>query len=277
MIDLHVHSNKSDGTFSPRQLVQYASEKGLTAFALTDHDTTAGLEEALTAARKLPVTVIPGIEFSTAYEEKDVHILGLGIDYKTPVFSAALEEFIASRRHRNEQMCQKLRDYIKTDITYERLLEAFPGAVITRANYARYLFQQGHVKSMPEAFDRYIGDRAPCFIPREKVTPQKAVELIRKAGGIPVLAHPPLYHMSDARLDKLVRELTETGLAGIEAYYSTYTAGETVHMKSLARQYHLLITGGSDFHGANKPDIDLGIGKGSLHVPDSILDDLHLR
>ena len=206
MIDLHVHSNKSDGTCSPRQLVQYASEKGLTAFALTDHDTTAGLEEALTAARKLPVTVIPGIEFSTAYEEKDVHILGLGIDYKTPVFSAALEEFIASRRHRNEQMCQKLRDYIKTDITYERLLEAFPGAVITRAHYARYLFQQGHVKSMPEAFDRYIGDRAPCFIPREKVTPQKAVELIRKAGGIPVLAHPPLYHMSDARLDKLDRK-----------------------------------------------------------------------
>lgn len=277
MIDLHVHSNKSDGTYSPRQLVQYAVQKRLTAFALTDHDTTAGLEEALAAAKELPVTVIPGIEFSTAYEEKDVHILGLGIDDKIPAFSAALEEFIASRRQRNERMCQKLRDYVGTDITYEKLLEAFPGAVITRAHYARYLLGQGCVKSMPEAFERYIGDRAPCFIPREKVTPQKAVELILKAGGIPVLAHPPLYHMSDARLDRLVRELTETGLAGIEAYYSTYTAGETVHMKSLARQYRLHITGGSDFHGANKPDIDLGSGRGSLCVPDSILDDLHLR
>jgi len=275
MIDLHVHSNKSDGTCSPTQLVDYAVRKGLTAFALTDHDTTAGLDEALDAARGLPVTVIPGIEFSTAYGKKDVHVLGLLIDHKAPAFASALEDFIASRRQRNERMCQKLRDYIGTDITYEKLQESFPGAVITRAHYARYLLSQGYVKSMPEAFERYIGDRAPCFIPREKVTPQKAVELILKAGGIPVLAHPPLYHMSDEALDKLVRELTEAGLAGIEALYSTYTAGETVQMKSLARQYRLIVTGGSDFHGSNKPDIDLGSGRGSLNVPDDILDDLY--
>lgn len=275
MIDLHVHSNKSDGTFTPSRLVAYAVEKGLTAFALTDHDTTEGLSEAMQAAQGQPVTVIPGIEFSTCYEDKDIHVLGLDIDYKAPAFLSALAEFVASRERRNEKMCRRLQEYAHIDITYRKLSEAFPGAVITRAHYARYLLDHGCVKSMPEAFDRYIGDRAPCFIPREKVTPIQAVKLILQAGGVPVLAHPPLYHMSDARLDRLVSALTENGLAGIEAIYSTYTAGEETHMRSLAAQYHLLITGGSDFHGSNKPDIDLGTGKGKLQVPDSILEALY--
>lgn len=277
MIDLHVHSNKSDGTCSPSQLVSYAIEKGLTAFALTDHDTTSGLDEAMQAAScpaAHSVTVIPGIEFSTVYENKDIHVLGLDINYKTPVFLSALADFVASRELRNEKMCAKLREYAQIDITYEKLLAAFPGAVITRAHYARYLFDHGYVKSMPEAFDRYIGDRAPCFIPREKVTPAAAVQLILSAGGVPVLAHPPLYHMSDERLDRLVRTLTENGLAGIEAVYSTYTAGEEVHMRSLASRYGLIITGGSDFHGSNKPDIDLGTGKGNLCIPDELLEGL---
>ena len=275
MIDLHVHSNQSDGTYTPAQLVQYAAKKGLTAFALTDHDTTQGLDAAIASARQHFVTVIPGIEFSTVYEEKDIHILGLFIDYKAPVFLSALADFVASRERRNEKMCQKLREYAGMDIHYKKLLQAFPGAVITRAHYARYMLDHGYVGSMAEAFERFIGDRAPCFIPREKVTPMQAVRLIRQAHGVPVLAHPPLYHMSDARLEGLVDTLADCGLAGIEALYSTYTAGEEAHMKSLARQYGLLITGGSDFHGSNKPDIDLGTGRGSLHVPDSILEDLH--
>lgn len=275
MIDLHVHSNQSDGTYTPAQLVQYAAKKGLTAFALTDHDTTQGLDAAIASARQHFVTVIPGIEFSTVYEEKDIHILGLFIDYKAPVFLSALADFVASRERRNEKMCQKLREYADMDIHYKKLLQAFPGAVITRAHYARYMLDHGYVGSMAEAFERFIGDHAPCFIPREKVTPMQAVRLIRQAHGVPVLAHPPLYHMSDARLEGLVDTLADCGLAGIEALYSTYTAGEEAHMKSLARQYGLLITGGSDFHGSNKPDIDLGTGRGSLHVPDSILEDLH--
>lgn len=277
MIDLHVHSNKSDGTLTPSQLVDLAMEKGIGAFALTDHDTTEGLDEAIRTSAGRPVTVLPGIEFSTCYEEKDIHVLGLLIDYKAPVFLSALEGFIASRTQRNKTMCQKLREYAHTDITYEKLCRAFPGAVITRAHYARYLLTHGVVASMPEAFERLIGDQAPCFVPREKVTPIQAVRLIREAGGIPVLAHPPLYHMSDARLSRLVKILTENGLAGIEALYSTYTPGEEIHMKSLAAQYGLLITGGSDFHGAHKPDIEMGTGKGSLYVPDSILDELKER
>lgn len=274
MIDLHVHSNRSDGTFTPAELVHYAVEKGLTAFALTDHDTTEGLDEALQAAEGQPVAVIPGIEFSTAYEDKDIHILGLYIDHTAPAFRSALQDFIHSRECRNEKMCRRLQEYAGIDITYEKMRSAFPDAVLTRAHYARYLLDHGYVQSMPEAFDRFIGDRAPCYIPREKVTPVQAVKLILSARGIPVLAHPPLYRMSDVRLNRLLASLTEQGLAGIEAIYSTYTAGETTHMKSLASQYHLLMTGGSDFHGSNKPDIDLGIGKGSLCVPDALLDGL---
>ena len=275
MIDLHVHSHKSDGTCSPSELVALALEKGLTAFALTDHDTADGLEEAIRAAKGRPVTVIPGIEFSTSYEDRDIHILGLAIDYRAPVFLSALAGFVASREQRNEKMCQKLRDYTHIDITYGKLKEAFPGSVITRAHYARYLPEHGAVSDMPEAFRRLIGEQAPCFVPREKVTPHQAVRLIRDAGGVPVLAHPPLYHMSATQLSHLTAALTREGLAGIEALYSTYTPGEEMHMKSLARQYGLLITGGSDFHGSNKPDISLGTGRGSLHVPDNLLDDLY--
>ncbi len=275
MIDLHVHSNKSDGTFSPAQLVQYALQKGLSAFALTDHDTVDGLSEAMQAAQGLPLSVIPGIEFSTAYEDKDIHILGLFIDWRAPAFSSALERFVASRIQRNERMCAKLREYGGIDISYDALLEAFPGAVITRAHYAKYLLSHGYVKDTAEAFSRYIGAHAPCYVPREKVTPTQAVKLILQANGVPVLAHPPLYRLSDAKLDALVRELRENGLAGIEAVYSTYTAGEETHMRSLARQYGLLMTGGSDFHGSNKPDIDLGSGRGGLNVPDSFLTSLN--
>ncbi len=275
MIDLHVHSHKSDGTCSPAGLVSLALEKGLTAFALTDHDTADGLDEAIRAAKGQPVTVIPGIEFSTCYQQHDIHVLGLAIDYKAPVFLSALAGFVASREQRNQRMCQKIQAYAHIDITYDKLKETFPGSVITRAHYARYLLEQGCVSDMPEAFRRYLGEQAPCFVPREKVTPIQAVRLIRDAGGVPVLAHPPLYGMSETELDHLTAALAREGLAGIEALYSTYTPGEEMHMKSLARQYGLLITGGSDFHGSNKPDIELGTGKGSLHVPDHILDDLY--
>lgn len=275
MIDLHVHSNRSDGTYSPKELVDYAMKKGLTAFALTDHDTVEGLEEALAYAKNLPNApeVIPGIEFSTEYEGRDIHIVGLAIDYKTPEFAAHLQHFVDSRITRNQKMCALLQE-AGINITYEKLLEEFPDAVITRAHYARYLFNHGYIKSMPEAFERYVGDHCPYFVPREKVTPVQAVELILKAGGIPILAHPVLYRMSDSRLEKLVAELKEAGLIGIEAVYSTYNAGEEKQMRALASKYRLLISGGSDFHGSNKPDIDLGVGHGKLYIHEEIWEKL---
>lgn len=278
-VDLHVHSTKSDGSFTPRELVDYALKKGLAAFALTDHDTTEGLTEAISYAQALAndpvapkeIEIIPGIEFSTEYMGKDIHILGLYISYDNVLFKEYLKQFQDSRTLRNEKMCQKLTEH-GVPVTYDELQKAFPGSVLTRAHYAKYLLKKGYVKSMPEAFDRYIGDHAPCFLPREKVTPAQAVELILKADGIPVLAHPILYHMSDARLETLVKELKETGLVGIEAIYSTYNTAEERQIRGLASKYNLLITGGSDFHGTTKPGLDLGCGYGKLFIPYEILE-----
>ena len=318
MVDLHVHSTCSDGTFTPEELVDYAIQKGLTAFALTDHDTVNGLDRAIRyaeelrqaqatspvsfshndaatrlpvsfsrndAAARLPVSsvpdsdvprvpeIIPGIELSTEYQGKDIHMVGLFIDYRQPEFAHYLEDFIRSRENRNEKMCALLREH-DIDITYEALLAEFPGAVITRAHFARYLLSHGYIQSMKEAFARYVGDHCPCFVPREKVTPAQAVELILGAGGVPVLAHPILYHMGDDRLDTLVAELKKIGLVGIEAIYSTYNTAEERQIRGLASKYDLQISGGSDFHGANKPKIDLGTGWGKLYVPDEVLENL---
>lgn len=283
-VDLHVHSNRSDGTFSPTQLVDYAMEKGLAAFALTDHDTVDGLEEALQHAEDLRRNlsseasatvpeVIPGIELSTEYQGRDVHIVGLYIDYHNECFQKYLHDFVESRIQRNLKMCRRLQE-AGLDISYEALLSEFPGAVITRAHYAKYLLNHGYIKSMKEAFDRYVGDHCPYYVPREKVTPVQAVELILQAGGIPILAHPILYHMSDERLDTLVAELTRAGLMGIEAIYSTYDTAEERQIRKLAEKYGLRISGGSDFHGENKPGLDLAVGYGKLFVPYSVLEEL---
>ena len=283
-VDLHVHSNRSDGTFSPAQLVDYAMEKGLAAFALTDHDTVDGLEEALSCAERLRRTlppekarnvpeVIPGIEFSTEYQGKDIHILGLYIDYQNSRFQKYLQDFVDSRINRNRKMCALLRE-AGIDISYEALLEEFPDAVITRAHYARFLLNHNYTQSMKEAFDRYIGDHCPCYVPREKVTPGQAVRLVLQAGGIPILAHPILYHMSDERLEQLVSRLKDEGIMGIEAIYSTYDTAEERQVRRLAASYGLAVSGGSDFHGENKPGLDLAVGYGKLFVPCSVLEAL---
>lgn len=269
-VDLHSHSTKSDGSFTPTELVNYALEKGLAALALTDHDTTDGIDEALAAAEGKPIEVIPGIEFSTEYEGRDIHIVGLYIDYKSDFFMRRLEHFVKARETRNEEMCRRLTA-LGMPVTYEELTEAFPDSVITRAHYARYLLSHGYTRSLKEAFDRYIGDYGPCFVPRKKITPMRAVEIILKAGGIPILAHPILYHMSSQKLDALVAALKEVGLVGIEAIYSTYSAGDERDIRRLAAKYDLCISGGSDFHGAAKPGLDLGCGYGKLFVPEEVL------
>lgn len=288
MIDLHVHSTRSDGTFSPTELVDYAIEKNLKAFALTDHDTVDGLEEAISYAENLRQKylatgqselasavpeIIPGIELSSEHEGRDIHIVGLFIDYKNPAFCDYLKHFVESRDLRNEKMCKLLQD-AGIDITYQSLQEAFPDSVITRAHYAKYMLNHGYIKSMKEAFDRYIGDHCPYYVPRKKVTPAQAVELILQADGVPVLAHPVLYGMGSAKLDSVVAELKEAGLMGIEALYSTYTSADERQIRSLASKYNLLVSGGSDFHGSNKPDLDLGVGYGRLNVPDFVLENI---
>lgn len=269
-VDLHVHSNKSDGSYTPTELVNYAIEKGLSAFALTDHDTTDGLDEAISYAKDKPIEVIPGIEFSTEYEGKDIHVLGLFIKYKDAQFQARLKSFVDARINRNIKMCSNLQE-AGIDITYEKLCAESPGAVITRSHYASYLLNHGYVSSRADAFSQYVGDHCKYFVPREKITPSQAVELVLEADGVPILAHPTLYHMGKDRLDTLVKTLKEAGLKGIEAIYATYTNQDERDMFALAKKYDLLPSGGSDFHGSNKPGLDLAVGHGKLFVPEEVL------
>lgn len=275
-IDLHVHSNCSDGTLSPSGLVSYALEKGLGAFALTDHDTVAGLPEAFTAADGTAVEVIAGIEFSTEYHGKDIHIVGLDIDYQSTYFCEQLTRFQNSRDIRNEKMIRKMQEG-GIDISHEQMEAAFGDAVWTRAHFARYLMEHGYVTEMPEAFARYIGDTCPYFVPREKVTPVQAVHLISSTGGIPILAHPMLYRLPENEMDTLLSSLKKAGLIGIEAIYSTHSALDENLVRQMAKQHGLLISGGSDFHGSNKPYIDLGVGRGNLCIPYHILTNLRKR
>jgi len=272
-IDLHVHSTISDGTFTPCELVHYAIEKNLSAFALTDHDTTDGLEEAFQAASGNNLEIIPGIELSTTWNSTDVHIVGLDIDWKNTYFQKTLSEFQASRELRNEKMIARLQKE-GIPITAKLMEKDFPDSVWTRAHFARFLFDHKYVGSMKEAFDRYLGNHAKCYAPREKVTPFQAIHLIHEGGGKAIFAHPILTRLSKDRLESLVNELSQNGLDGIETLYVSYTPADELFTKQLAKRYGLKQSGGSDFHGSNKPHIDLGCGKGNLKIPYEILEQL---
>ena len=272
-IDLHVHSTVSDGTFTPSELVHYAVKKNLSAFALTDHDTTDGLEEAFQAASGSNLEIIPGIELSTTWNSTDVHIVGLDIDWKNTYFQKTLSEFQASRELRNEKMITRLQKE-GIPITAELMEKDFPDSVWTRAHFARFLFDHKYVGSMKEAFDRYLGNHAKCYVPREKVTPFQAIQLIHEGGGKAIFAHPILSGLSKERLESLINELSQNGLDGIETLYVSYTPADELFTKQLAKRYGLKQSGGSDFHGSNKPHIDLGCGKGNLKIPYEILEQL---
>lgn len=280
-VDLHTHSTRSDGTYTPAELMAYAVSKNLSAIALTDHDTTDGIDEAYEYIREnhLPVELIPGVEFSTRYTlsdnsgDQEVHVVGLFVDHKCTALVDHLKEFIDSRMERNHRMCKLLTD-AGMPVTYGELKKEFPDAVITRAHYGRYLLNHHYVDSVGEAFEKYIGEGCPCFVPRRKVTPFDVVHIILEAGGVPILAHPMLYHLSEEELRKLVARMKEEGAVGIEAIYPSYTLEEEQLVRRIAKEYDLCISGGSDFHGAHKPGLDLAVGYGKLFVPEEVLEKL---
>ena len=285
-IDLHTHSTKSDGTYTPTELVHYAARKGLSAIALTDHDTIDGVEEAMKAADDLrqkkasgmissPIIrsvpeVIPGVELSTELNGKSIHIVGLFIDYKNRAFSERMKEFLDSRFYRNRKMCRLLTEG-GYPVSYGELEKLFPNTVIARPHFARYLMEHGMVSSIEEAFRNLIGDDCPYYVPREKITPHDAVRYLVKFGCLPVLAHPLQYKLSDQELEALVSSLKKEGLAGIEVYYPSHRPSDTAALSRLALKYGLLPSGGSDFHGENKKNLNLGTGYGHLYVPDTLL------
>lgn len=273
-IDLHVHSTYSDGTLTPEELVREALFLGLSALALTDHDCVGGIDRARKAAGGSDLEIISGIELSCEHEDKEIHLIGLFIDEKNAQLSQKLNDFRNSRDNRNRRMVEKLRCEAAFDIDYEQLLQEYPDSVITRAHIARYLAEHHLVKDRDTVFRRYIGDGCPYYVPRPKITPQEGIRLIHDAGGAAFLAHPILYHMNTARLYDLTGMLAKSGLDGIEAVYSAYQPGDEQNMKKIAAKYRLLISGGSDFHGANKPYIRLGCGTGHMPIPADILTDI---
>ena len=273
IVDLHVHSKASDGTLSPTELVKAAAKCGLAAFALTDHDTVYGVDEAINAAANLNLKVIPGIEISTSYKDKELHIVGLDVDHHSAALSDCLGNELERRNERNLQMIDKFNEHV-FPITMEELEDMFPDSVITRAHFAKFMVKKGYVKTYNDAFERYLGDGMPLYVSREKKTPQEAINMIRAAKGIPVLAHPLLYHLTMRELEELCIELKQYGLIGIETMYSTYKAFDELAVKELAKKVGLLESGGSDFHGDNKPHIRLGSGMGTLRIDYTYLEKL---
>lgn len=275
-VDLHVHSTYSDGTKTPKELIEIAEKEGLSAIALTDHDTLDGIPAALAASDKSPVELIPGVELSTNFDRTEVHIVGLFLDYTNNEINNYLARQRQSRIDRNIQMCQKFCD-IGINITYDKMCELYPDAVITRAHFADYLVKNKYTGDRNEAFDRYLSPGKPCYVSRHKVDPKDAVNIIHAAHGVAVLAHPVLYHLGKEQMNALLDNVCSAGIDGIEAIYSTYKPADERYIRTLAKEHNLLISGGSDYHGDNKPHIQLGRGMGHLFVPSEVLDNLRKR
>lgn len=272
-IDLHVHSTASDGTLSPREVVRLAKERGLVAIALTDHDTTAGVPEAIDEGNKIGIKVIPGIEISAEYGGGDIHILGLNIDYTSERFEDVVNVCQNSRDERNRKIIKKMQeDGIK--ISEELLYKRFGESVITRAHFARFLVENGYVSHKDMAFAMYLNKGKKYYVPRERITCEMAVDIIKEAKGHPVLAHPLLYKFGKDRLMSLFYHVKSLGMEGIEGIYSSNTPADDVFLKKIAKNYGFYITGGSDFHGANKPNIMIGTGKGNLKIPEELLSNI---
>lgn len=273
-VDLHVHSTYSDGTDSPKELIDLAVKQGLSAIALTDHDTLDGIPYAIEAAKNSPVRLIPGVELSTHFNNTEIHIVGLFLDYNNTAINDYLTHQRQSRIDRNIQLCNKLCN-IGIDITYEKMCELYPDAVITRAHFADYLVKNKYTGDRNEAFDRYLSPGKPCYVTREKVAPKDAIDVIHKAHGIAILAHPILYHLGKEQMNALIDYVCNAGIDGIEAIYSTYKPADERYIRNIALERGLAISGGSDYHGANKPHIQLGCGMGHLFIPYEVLDNLY--
>lgn len=259
-VDLHVHSTASDGKFSPEAIISKAAGLGLKVISLTDHDSIDGIIPALKTVKIYPgLTFIPGVEISTDMPDGEAHVLGYFIDYTSTELGSTLERFRNSRLRRAQGMVSKLGS-LGIDIDWSRVQEIAGDGAIGRPHIAQAMLEKGYIASFKEAFDKYIGHGGPAYVEREKMTPEEAVALIVRSGGLPVLAHPFTVKEPEA----LVIKLKAAGLVGIEAYYKDNTAAETEATLDLATKYGLIATGGSDFHGiADSNDAMLG----SVDVP----------
>jgi hypothetical protein len=275
VIDLHSHTNKSDGTFTPRELVAEALRVGLTALSITDHDTFTGYDDAVPFAKQAGLELICGIELSTRYQAGTVHLLGY-FPHTPPSQELRhwLESVLEDRRDRNRRLIAKLQS-LGIHITLEEV-EAEGRTLTARPHFARVLVDKGYAKDMQAAFDEYLDESARGFVQRREVPIEEALERILRSGGVPSLAHPVRVAKNNwDRLAEYVDDLAGLGLRAIEVYHSEHSPENVSYYASLAARFGLGVTGGSDFHGANKADIQLGTGKrNNLAVPDELLENL---
>lgn len=273
LIDLHVHTTASDGTMTPAETVFHAARCGLKAIAITDHDTVEGVPEALAAGEQAGIEVVPGVEISVDHPG-EMHILGYYIDPHSAELQHVLSRLRRYRDKRNPLMADKLRR-LGLALTMADVAREAQGEIIGRPHFAAVMIKKGYVKDFSQAFDYYLGVGQPAYVKKERLSPKQGINMITSSGGVPVLAHPK-YLAAGGRdgLKKLVRELKGYGLQGIEVFYTAHSPEETRKFYNLAVANGLVVTGGTDFHGANKPKIEIGIGEGDLAVDYGILEKL---
>lgn len=279
-IDLHTHSTFSDGTLSPTALIQNAYKSGLSAIALTDHDTIGGLKEAKEASKMLNIELINGVEISVNLQEEglignDIHILGLGFE-KNNLICDTFKKLEIYRKNRNLALIERFSE-IGINITYQELLDATAYNNITKAHFAQVIISKGYASNFYEVFDKYFSNNSYTNIPKESLHPFKAIEIIHSGGGIAVLAHPLRYNFNDYDTLKLVKSLKKYGLDALEVIYSTHSPSQEKYLKDIAKELDLGISGGSDFHGDTKPGINIGVGFGNLAIPETVWEKLNER
>lgn len=276
IIDLHVHTNLSDGTDSPSATVQRAASRALKAIAITDHDTVAGVEEAIEQGHKSGVEVIAGVELSAVAGDKSIHILGYGLQVESPLLLKSLEEIQAARNKRNRDIIDKLKE-MGFEVSMDELQNRSREGQTGRPHLARLLHQKKVVRNSGEAFSRYLGKNGSAYVARKTLAAEEAIRIIKGAGGLAVLAHPLTMGLDDKDLALLIEELKNSGLAGLEVLYPNHNRDSQERLLELSKKFNLLITGGSDFHGKNKPNIRMGRVSGNQTIPYKILNDLKIE
>ena len=265
VIDLHLHTTASDGSLSPSELVKMAVERGMEAISITDHDTIDGLAEGRKKAEELGIKFINGMELSSEWDGREVHILGYFFDTESEMLKKELAKMKEARDNRNVKILEKLRRY-KMDISHDELKEEAGGDIVSRAHIANLILKKGYVYSKGEIFKRYLGIGGLAYVPKGDLTPERAVEIIIEAGGIASLAHPKYISEDEMKLTKIINTLKDAGLKAMEVYYSNFTLKEVIKYKRIALKNGLLLTGGSDYHGGNKGNIEIGDGAVPLEV-----------
>jgi predicted metal-dependent phosphoesterase TrpH len=273
MIDLHTHSSASDGSLSPTALIQTAAARGITALALTDHDTLAGLAEAEQAAIQANIRFIPGIEIEVTWEPGEFHLLGLGLSKPSPALIEAIAGLAQRRETRNLAIIARMRE-AGIEVNYDEILALSGGHSVGRPHFASFLVKHKIVKNHEQAFNKYLGKGKLFYAPREGLELYRALALIHEASGIAVLAHPMSLYVAWGTLPSLVSDFKAQGLDGIEAWHPTAKVSACKRLETMGRSLGLFITAGSDFHGATRPDRKLGITAGARKISESILDEI---